>query len=540
MANSGAATQMYPELRRLLPPQLPEFLMKQRWFGGKARQIDSAEITDVIPISRRNLEYLLLIANVRYANGTEESYSVPLSFAQEATSTREVVSCSLKIRTSTEGGEARILTDALTNEDFLRGLLEMVEQKTITEGDKGELRALQTTAYAELHPASIDALHPRPLGAEQSNTSILYGDRFILKFFRRLEEGINPDLEIGAFLTEKAHFPHVPQLAGSVEYRGHDGRHMVQGILQAFVPNQGDAWRYTLNILSDFYQAALEHLKRQHSSSLSVAPTPSIEGKLPEFATELLHGYLAAAQLLGRRTAEMHLALASESDDPAFRPERFTMDFQRMLQESVLELTTRIFGLLREKTATLPDSARAKAIELASREDEAIKRVRSALSSPLAATRTRIHGDYHLGQVLYTGSDFVIIDFEGEPARPLADRRTKRSPLQDVSGMLRSFHYAAFAPLLAQVGGTPSILEEAARLAPWAESWNTWVRERFLISYFDTSGAASYLPNSPQATQRLLDFHLLEKAIYELGYELNNRPAWVGIPLQGVLSLLSA
>jgi maltose alpha-D-glucosyltransferase / alpha-amylase len=539
MANFAVGKEMYPELRRLLPPQLPEFLKKQRWFGGKARQVYSAEITDVISISRSSVDYLLLVAKVQYADGTEESYAMPLSFADEERSTKQMLSCSLRIGSSGEGGEARVLTDALTNEDFLRGLLEMIEQKTTTKGDKGELTALQTTAYADLRPTSPDALHPRPIAAEQSNTSVLYGDRLILKFFRRLEEGINPDLEIGAFLTERAHFPHVPQLAGSLEYRSRDGRHMVQGILQAFVPNQGDAWRYTLNVLDDFYHVALKHAPEQQSQGRALARAFSTEAELPAFAAESLVGYFAAAQLLGRRTAEMHLALASEPNDPAFRPEQFTLEFQQLLEESVLELTTRVFGLLREKTAALPDSVRAKAVELASREEQVRGRVRSSLSSPLAATRTRIHGDYHLGQVLYTGSDFVIIDFEGEPARPLADRRTKRSPLQDVSGMLRSFHYAAFAPLLAPVGVTPLPVEEGPRLTIWAESWNAWVADRFLTGYFDTSGAASYLPDSREAIQKLLDFHLLEKAIYELGYELNNRPSWVGIPLQGIRRLLS-
>jgi trehalose synthase-fused probable maltokinase len=540
MANFAVGKEMYPELRRSLPPQLPEFLKKQRWFGGKARQIYSVEVTDVISISRSNVDYLLLIARVKYADGIEESYAMPLSFAEEEKSTKEMVSCSLRIGRSGEGGEARILTDALTHEDFLRCLLEMIEEKARAKGDKGELRALQTTAYADLRPPSSDALRPRPIAAEQSNTSILYGDRLILKFFRRLEEGINPDLEIGAFLTEKVHFPHVPKLAGSLEYRGRDGRQMVQGILQAFVPNQGDAWRYTLNVLSDFYQAALKHAPEQQPPGRDVARAFNIEGERPAFASESVADYLAAAQLLGRRTAEMHLALASEPNDPAFRPEQFTPEFQRMLEESVLGLTTRVFGLLRERTAAVPDSVRSEAAELASREDEVRGRVRSVLRSPLAATRTRIHGDYHLGQVLYTGSDFVIIDFEGEPARPLADRRTKRSPLQDVSGMLRSFHYAAFAPLLAPVGGTPLPVEAGPRLTIWAEMWNAWVADRFLTGYFDTSGAASYLPDSREAIHKLLDFHLLEKAIYELGYELNNRPSWVGIPLQGILRLLSS
>jgi maltose alpha-D-glucosyltransferase / alpha-amylase len=211
------------------------------------------------------------------------------------------------------------------------------------------------------------------------------------------------------------------------------------------------------------------------------------------------------------------------------------MEFQRSLEQSVVNLMTRVFSLLRDKIPTLPEDQQIKAIELARLEEVIASRFRGALSRPIQAMRTRIHGDYHLGQVLRTESDFMIIDFEGEPARPIAERRIKRSPLQDVAGMLRSFHYAAFAPLL---GENKMHLEEAGRLSAWAESWNVWVADRFLAKYFSTAGTASYLPKSEEDTRTLLELHLMEKAIYELGYELNNRPTWVGIPLQGISKLL--
>jgi maltose alpha-D-glucosyltransferase/alpha-amylase len=539
MANFAVGKEMYPELRRLLPPQLPAFLLQQRWFGGKARQIQMTELADVISIRGKTLEVLLLIVTVKYADGAEETYALPVSCAEERTSTKEMDSAQLRLE-SPRGGSALVLTDALKDEVFLSMLLEMVHRKATIEGEKGELRAVHTTAYATLCPNSTSVLKPRPIAAEQSNSSIVYGDRLILKFFRRLEEGINPDLEVGAFLTEKARFPHVPQLAGSLEYHTRSGRQMAQGILQGFVPNQGDAWRYTLRLLSEFYQGAAKHLGEDLHPDHNHPNVRRKERELPEFARASVSSYVTAAGLLGQRTAEMHLALASEPHDPAFRPERFTMEFQRVLERSLLELTGRVFGLLRERASSLPVAWRSKAAELASREDDIVRRFQSALSKPIDATRIRIHGDYHLGQVLYTGSDFVIIDFEGEPARPLAERRNKRSPLQDVAGMLRSFHYAAFAPLLAPVGDRPVPAEEIGQLSSWAEAWNAWVAERFLASYFAISGRASYLPGSRQETQTVLELHLLEKAIYELGYELNNRPTWVGIPLQGISRLLSA
>jgi len=538
MADFAVGKEMYPELRRSLPPQLPAFLTRQRWFGGKARHIRSAELADVIPIRAGDVEAFLLVVTVKYAEGADESYSVAVLPAERSKQSQEADSASLRLETRRAGGFV-VLTDALKNETFLKTLLELIQQQAIVPGEKGELRAMQTTAFARLYPASSSNLHPKPVGAEQSNSSAIYGDRLILKFFRRLEEGINPDLEVGYFLTEKAHFPHIAQVAGSLQYHTRDGKQMAQGILQAFVPNQGDAWSYTLGSLAAFYEVAAKHASQ--GATPAFGDSNSTQGKeaLPEFARSSAGPYLKSAGLLGQRTAEMHLALASDPKDRAFAPEPFTMEFQRALEKSMLELMARVFGLLREKSSSLPAEWRSKAEELAGREQEIAGRFQSALSRSIHATRTRIHGDYHLGQVLYTGSDFVIIDFEGEPARPLAERRIKRSPLQDVAGMLRSFHYAAFAPLLASVGEKPTPAEDVERLSAWAERWNAWVADRFLADYFATSGAATYLPESREEAQSLLDLHLLEKAVYELGYELNNRPSWVGIPLQGIAKLLS-
>jgi maltose alpha-D-glucosyltransferase/alpha-amylase len=536
MANFGTAKQIYPQLQKSLPPQLPTFLSKQRWFGGKARQMDAAELADVIPIRGGALEFFLLVVSVKYADATEETYAMPVACSEAQSPASDVDPASLRVDAHQTGG-GLILTDALKNEAFLDTLLEIIRSKSTIEGHKGLLRGLQTTVYSHLYPNSEVALRPKPVGAEQSNTSIIYGDRLILKFFRRLEEGINPDLEVGTFLTEKAHFTHIPQLAGSLEYRTHGGGQMVQGILQAFVPNRGDAWTYTLDSLSEFYEAATQ--EPRDGAPLGPGNTFSVRPKrdLPEFARKSVDPYLEAAGLLGQRTAEMHLALASEAHDPVFLPEPFTIAFQLALQRSLLELTTRVFGLLREKLANLPIEWRNRADEISGWEREAVRRFQATLSTPIHALRLRIHGDYHLGQVLYTGSDFVIIDFEGEPARPLAERRIKRSPLQDVAGMLRSFHYAAFAPLL---GERPVPAKDLRRLSAWAEIWNAWVSSHFLADYFATSGEAAFLPQSREETKSVLELHLLEKAIYELGYELNNRPTWVGIPLQGIAGLLSA
>jgi maltose alpha-D-glucosyltransferase / alpha-amylase len=531
MADAATGRERFSDLRRSLPEQLPAYLGRQRWFGGKARTIRAVELSDVVPVPMRGDEQgaLLLIVSVAYSEGTGERYAMPM--LRTASPTAPITGMdALKVDAS-PAGNAVVLVDGLKNEAFLTALLDLIQRQASVPGEKGQLCASQTSAYEGLAAVpSRSGLKPKPVGAEQSNTSIIYGDRLILKFFRRVEEGINPDLEIGAFLTEKARFASTPQVAGSLTYLAREGTESAQGILQAFVPNQGDAWSYTLKSLADFYVAVGKGPADGAARS---------QEKCAAFVASHAEGFLNSAALLGQRTAEMHLALASDAKDPAFAPEPFTMEFQRALEHSTQGLSGRVFAQLREKISGLPLDQQEKAKRVSTQETEVTRRFKEALREPIRATRTRIHGDYHLGQVLYTGSDFVIIDFEGEPARTLAERRIKRSPLQDVAGMLRSFHYAAFAPLLTAAEADSDSGKNAGGLGAWAESWNASVADRFLASYFQAAGSAAYLPESREETRILLELHLLEKAVYELGYELNNRPTWVGIPLEGIARLLS-
>jgi maltose alpha-D-glucosyltransferase/alpha-amylase len=529
MPELGAGKKMDSTLQTALAVHFPEYLCKQRWFGGKARKIASVDVIDTLPIHLSSGNAYLFVAVVRYADGgIDEFYSIPLVRSEGAGSE------GLKVP-APDGGSI-MLADGLKNAPFLTALVELIEKGTAIAGESGELRGVQTTAYSKLSPEPVTGLTPKPVGAEQSNTSIIYGNRLILKFFRRIQEGINPDLEIGQFLTEKTSLKSVPPLAGTLEYQTRDGKAMAQGMLQRFVPNQGDAWGFTLKSLANYY----DEVRKTSSTGGTAAKDDFTPGKkvqeIPDRANSSVETYLAAAELLGQRTAEMHLALASDASDPAFAPEPFTMDSQQALEQSMSGLLVRVFSLLRDKMKYLPNEWREKAEKLAERESEIAARFNMALREPIRAMRTRIHGDYHLGQVLRTDSDFVIIDFEGEPARSIEERRVKRSPLQDVAGMLRSFHYAAFAPLLGEdrVQG-----EDIGQMSVYAEGWNSEVSERYLSKYFDTAKGASYLPATQAEIQTVLELHLLEKAIYELGYELNNRPTWVGIPLQGIGKLLS-
>jgi trehalose synthase-fused probable maltokinase len=528
MADFGAGKQMASTLQTALASQLPEHLLKQRWFGGKARKIASVDVIDTLSIPAAGGNAYIFVIAVHYADGADDFYAVPLVRSEGAGADG--------LKVPAPDGGSMMLADGLKNAAFLTALAELIEKGTAIAGERGELRGLQTTMYSQLAPESVSGLAPKPVGAEQSNTSIIYGNRLILKFFRRIQEGINPDLEIGQFLTEKTSLKSVPPLAGTLEYQARDGKPMAQGMLQKFVPNQGDAWGFTLKSLANYYDEVRKVTAAGVTAPAGVStPGNQIEG-VPDVARSAVETYLAAAELLGQRTAEMHLALASDASDPAFAPEPFTMDSQQALEQSMSGLLVRVFSLLRDKMKYLPTEWRGKAENLAERESEIAARFNTALREPIRAMRTRIHGDYHLGQVLRTESDFVIIDFEGEPARSIEERRVKRSPLQDVAGMLRSFHYAAFAPLLGEdrVAG-----DDVARTGVWAEAWNSWVADRYLSKYFATAKSASYLPATQAEIRTVLELHLLEKAIYELGYELNNRPTWVGIPLQGIGKLLS-
>jgi maltose alpha-D-glucosyltransferase/alpha-amylase len=318
--------------------------------------------------------------------------------------------------------------------------------------------------------------------------------------------------------------------------------------LQGFVPNQGDAWTYTLHSLEGFWEKTASYPEGPPNAAAEDAnPVLRYDAVPPKVAADLIGPYLEEIELLGKRTAQLHVALASDSRDPAFAPEPLTDSFLRALEGSARELASRNLGLLRQKLGELPPETRAQAAEVLDRESAILERFGACAGKQTLGARVRIHGDYHLGQVLFTGSDFVIIDFEGEPARSLPERRMKRSPLQDVASMLRSFHYAAFAHLLEAAGESHSAENKFQQSAPWAapsaaswaQSWYTWVASRFLHSYFETAQPGSFLPSSREEISGLLQVHLLDKAVYELGYELNNRPSWVGIPLAGISQLLA-
>jgi maltose alpha-D-glucosyltransferase / alpha-amylase len=437
-----------------------------------------------------------------------------------------------------------VLYDALLEPGFCAALLQLIASGERLSGEAGAIQASPTSAFGRLRGPD-PVLAPKVVTAEQSNSSIIYGDRLIMKLFRRLEPGLNPDLEIGRFLTERCGFAYAPPAAGGLEYHAPNDEPSSLAFLQGFVPNQGDAWHYTLENLANAYVGVLRAPIKTTPYSASVPATPlltSVMEEPPQAASAFIGGYLDSARLLGQRTAELHIALAGDAADPSFAPEPFSAADQRALYDSMHGRASVAFAALRQVLGggSLPQAARAAAERVLSLEAQVFDRYQALLDHAFGGLRTRIHGDYHLGQVLYTGADFLIIDFEGEPARPLSERRRKGSPLQDVAGMLRSFHYAPYAVLLGQAPGVAFAEPEIATLEPWARLWHRWTSAAFLKSYLASASAAPFLPGDPKELEQLLDAYLLDKALYELNYELNNRPVWVQIPVEGILQLIAA
>jgi maltose alpha-D-glucosyltransferase / alpha-amylase len=537
-----------PPHKRALEEVLPGYLRGQRWFGGKARKIRTVEIAETLPVppagpGRSDEDEpagLLALLRVEYTEGDPDTYVLPLDLASERRTDelRRYHPQTVVAMVRTRDGE-RALYDALWHPAFGRGLADaIVRRRRVTVG-RGRLTATPERALAALRRGQRRWPEPTVLSGEQSNTSLLYGDRFIMKFFRRPEEGRNPDFEVGRFLTERAEFPHVPPVAGTIEYRRDRAEPMTLAILQGFVPNEGDAWSWTLDSLGAYLElVAARRGSRQGEGPERAAMLPDVSMvqmaamQPPPEVFETVGAYVENARLLGQRTAEMHLALASDGDDPDFAPEPLTTLYQRSLYQSMRSQAARTFRLLRSRP--IEDRRVARVME---QEREILDRLGAVLTRKVGGMRIRIHGDYHLGQVLWTGRDFVIIDFEGEPTLPLGERRLKRTPFRDVAGMIRSFHYAAYTAL-ARAGEGPSRDGDRPALEQWVQFWYRWVASQFLHAYLERAAGAAFMPRETAQIEVLLDVTLLHKAVYELRYEANNRPDWIGIPARGVLDLL--
>ena len=431
---------------------LIDYVARQRWYGAKSRAVAHSQILDSVVLRTTQPQFALALVEMRYDTGAHDNYQLLYALRD---------------------GELQI--EALDEPQLARELVSAMRSGLTLQGAEGIVEFRPIEGFAGLGRELINA---RPVGAEQSNTSVVFDDELILKVFRRLEPGVNPELEMLRFLTEHG-FANIAALGGWYAYSG-GPLSATLGILQEFVRDGLDGW-----------DLALEEI-----------------GSAPE-------AFLGRLRRLGEVTGEMHTVLASDPNDPAFAPETPSVEALGLLTATVDEEIERVF-------LTLPDDERLAPI--LGRGEEVREQLRMLTHAGSAGMIIRTHGDYHLGQTLWSEGDWIVIDFEGEPARSLPERRRKRSPLRDVAGMLRSFAYVAIAASLVHNTEAP-------------EGWEDEARSRFLDGYLETVDPV-LLPSGQVAIERLLTVYELEKAVYELRYELDNRPDWVGIPVAGIQRLI--
>jgi maltose alpha-D-glucosyltransferase / alpha-amylase len=521
---------------------LPRYLAERRWFVQKARTITRASVVDAVPVAgpRDGPDAPLAVfvmVQVELDFGEPEHYVLPLSFGSGARADElcrwrpESVLARLKA-SGTDG----VLVDAVYDPEFTSSMVDTLLNRRVLSGEGGRLTGVPTV-FRRLLSGGVGNTTPSPISAEQSNSSVAIGDRAIMKFIRRSEPGVNPGVELGRYLGEQARFERSPRVIGSIEY-GAVGRHQPSStvaILEEFVPNEGDGWSYVVDALT---HALEDVLASSYGEAPESAPPPrllEVAGRRLEPGHPLVGPHLEWASLLGQRTAELHHSLASERVDSDFTPEPLTAMDRRALFHGARILTRRVF-----RQASLRQEGSFALHEVLTREAEVIARLRGIVYQPIEAERIRCHGDYHLGQVLWTGRDFVIIDFEGEPARSLSQRRLKRPAAADLAGMIRSFHYAGRVAALRVTRDLRGVTIHPARLESWLTLWYRWVAGTFLASYLEVSKHDSFLPTDREQLGRLLDFFLLEKALAELSYEANSRPEWIDVPAAGLLELLRA
>lgn len=514
---------------------LPDYVGERRWFAGKARRVRRMRFSWHMPLEEGRFE--LTFVEVQYSGGNPETYILPLAWSDSEAALEIAKTVPGAVLAKAElAGRTGYIYDAVHDKAFHAAFLALFFGKKRLSSAGGTLVVEQNKPLLKEALARAGLTQEsKVLKAEQSNTSILYDGVYFAKLYRRLEEGVNPDIEIGRRLTTGGKFTSLPPFMGALALKRDHGFYGVIGLLQGCAANQGDSWHYALGEVSRYYDNVLAQLKELGEAPPPPDPLAACRGELPCQFQELIGGVtLEMISLLGKRTGEMHLALHAAGNDPDFAPEPFSLLYQRSVFQSMLGLTSRTMRLLSRKHKDLPESVRADANTVLGLQSVIVAGMKSITARKINADKTRIHGDYHLGQVLFTGKDFSVIDFEGEPARSLSERRLKRSPLRDVAGMMRSFSYAAWAPFYLQNTLTP---ETAKLLEPWANIWAACVSGVFLRSYLQTVEGAAFLPSDQGATASLLKIFLTEKAVYELAYELGSRPDWVAIPLKGILAL---
>jgi maltose alpha-D-glucosyltransferase / alpha-amylase len=512
-------------VRQALSRMMPAFLRARDWFAGKRRVIRGAEISEIIAFPRSR-SYLLLI-RVEYFSGDPELYTVPVSLLAGEPDDPSFVLAKLEA----SDGSSVWLYSAFRDRNFCEEILVAILRRRRHPGLNGYLIGSHTGALRRLLVGDHSNLEPGLAKSNQENTTIFYGDRLALKIFRKIEPGTHPEMEIGSLLTQ-VEFPNAPPLAGSLEYRPPGAYPITLALLDGFVNETSNGWTFSLNHLGVFFEHALARS----------ASGPRKEDDAEETAQELIGTYLESMRLLGQRTAELHAALISEPANPDFAPERFTDFYRSGLYHGILNRCSRMTDELRAALPHLPADAAAEARSLFGKQNEIRASLRFLRDERLNTMRIRIHGDYRLDQVLDTGRDFMIIDFEGDPRRPLSERRIKRSPLEDVASMLDSCYHAAHGALFGEAPGVIPQPENLDALEAWAKFWFRWVARTFVRAYKDTMEhgptTRALLPSDQNHFRKLLIMFLLDQSFRSISEALAESPERIRIPAHAILELL--
>lgn len=530
--------QMQGSTKNSLEKLMRSYVRKNRWFRGKAKKIKSIDIKDTIPLKTGNLNSHIVIIETSYIEGKNEKYVIPISII-----TGEIIA-DVKFKhpeamiayVEVDGHEG-VMYDGSYNKEVRDIFLQLISQKGAVKNKQGSIVGVPGKKLNTKIDKNDLPMNSRVLLAEQSNTSILYADKFFFKMYRSPEEGNNPELEIIKTLTENTSFCNFPTFAGALEYRENKAESSALGILVDFVKNEGNAWEFTQSSIDRYFDRIIED-KEYLMSDKPIQNTTDLVDYVGEEKMHDLLGpfFIEMIKLLGKRTAEMHMALASVENKKEFKPEPFSLLYQKSLYQSFRTLIKRTINEMKSSKRKLTDEKKELIDDIIKNEELLLSTIKYTLEKKkIHTSKTRVHGDYHLGQVLFTGKDFVIIDFEGEPTRSLTARKLKHCPFKDVAGMLRSFHYAIY---MGQLENQSKIPESAEALNPWLEAWYEIVHNTYIESYLETAKGASFIPEEERQVTDLLSVYTIEKAIYEADYEFNNRPDWLHIPLNGLKKIL--
>jgi trehalose synthase-fused probable maltokinase len=514
---------------------LVPFLQNQRWFAAKTEGIKSVDILDSVQISGVKSTFELVLATVVTNGDSSDCYALAMtSTVLVNTDSDDTVIAQL----ASDDGSAstqQSLVECSSHPKFWRAITTTLADQALTTRN-GRKLTLHRTAKSKLGAGnsfsdSTFQIH----GGEQSNSAVAIGDQFFLKLFRRPRVGHNPDAEVGIFLTDRTDFQNSPLVEATIDIIGSDG-HRCLALISEQIQGGTDAWTYTLNNLEDFWKR-LAKLEDRPEIPPGIGIVPRSDSTLDEInilVEKLMTQFNSEVAQLGRRTAELHAALSSRNDDPAFAPEPLTQDSLNALIEQVRSEVLSTCKLL-AKAATDCDIDAGLPARISERANKRLDGMSSFDVARAGIVNIRCHGDYHLGQVLRTESDFIILDFEGEPDRPFDERRQKRCAMKDVAGMIRSLHYASCTTA---VGMLPSPHPAIANAKHWQRFWFECAAAAFSVTYKNTAEGQLFLPADWEAFNKLLDLFLIEKVLYELRYEINNRPDWVQIPLAGLNAVL--